>query len=125
MVGMTLAIRVSSVMRSPSSGTLKSARRKTRRPDRSSWSTVSFATGTRKPGEGPLQRASHVPDQIPHTAGVAPFVVVPGQHLDQIPVHHGGRWQVYDRRVRVAIEVHGDEFFVGGVENALEAPPGG
>src|SRR5262245_64428531 len=107
MVGMTLVIRVSSVMRAPSSGTLKSARRKTRRPDRSSRSTVSLATGTRKTRRGKaLQRASHVPDQIPDTAGVTPFVVVPGQHLDQVAVHHGGRWQVHDRRVGVAVEVH-------------------
>src|SRR5262245_47498292 len=116
-------MRVSSVMRPPSSGTLKSTRRKTRFPPKSSRSTVCFATATLVPGTA-LERPGHVADQVTHAAGVAPLVVVPGQHLHEIAVDDGRRWQIHDRRVWVAVEVHGHQLFIGRVEDPLERPGG-
>src|SRR6266498_1329052 len=71
-----------------------------------------------------LERPGHVADQVPHAAGVPPLVVVPGQHLDEIAVDDGGRSQVDDGRVWVAVEVHRHQLLVGGVEDALEGSGG-
>src|SRR4030095_13089273 len=76
-------------------------------------------------GQSELQRSGHVPDEVPHAAGVTPLVVVPGQDLHEVAVHHRGGGQIYDRRVGIAVEVHGHQFLVGGVENALERPARG
>src|SRR5262245_30516451 len=44
-------------------------------------------------------------DQVQHAAGVPPLVVVPGDHLDEVPPQHLGGWSVEDRRVRTADDV--------------------
>ena len=41
-------------------------------------------------------------DQVDDTVGVAPLVVVPGEHLDQVSAEHVGGLGIEDRRVRVA-----------------------
>src|SRR6266545_4968096 len=110
-VGTTARMRVSSAIRPSSSGTLRSTRRKTRFPARSSRSTLSF---------GKLQGLRHVPDEVLDAVRVAPLVVVPGEDLDHGAVDHRGGRQVHDGRVRVAVEVHRDQLLVRRIENAAQ-----
>src|SRR5260370_27676406 len=44
-------------------------------------------------------------DQVDHTAGVSPLVVVPGDHLHQIAVHHLGELRIDDGALRIAQHV--------------------
>src|SRR5262249_18578050 len=102
-VGSTAVRRVSSDTAPCSSGTLRSARRKTRLPARLSRSIESFVK---------LERLGDEPDQVPHAAGVPPLVVVPRQDLHHVAVDQRRGRQVDDRRVRVAVEIDGDELLV-------------
>src|SRR5262245_50876868 len=122
-VGSAAVIRVSSVIRPPSRGTLKSTRKKTRRPPRSTCATLAFATA--EPDlQIALERPGHVADQVTHATGIPPLVVVPGEHLDEIAIDDGRRRQVDDRRVRVTVEVHRHQLLVGRVEDSLEGTRG-
>src|SRR5215475_3158548 len=70
-VGRVSRVRVSSVTTPSFNGTLKSTRRKTRLPRRSRSLIVSLFMS--------LEFARHQLDQIAAPAGVAPFVVIPGE----------------------------------------------
>src|SRR5213076_1006977 len=62
----------------------------------------------------------HQRDQVGQAAGVAPLVVVPGDHLDQVVANDHRREAVDDRGARVALEVHRDERLVGVAEDPLQ-----
>src|SRR5919108_3115294 len=53
-------------------------------------------------------------------AGVAPFVVVPAEHLHEVAVGHGLK-PVEDARVRVADDVRGHDRVLGVLEDAAHA----
>ena len=57
-------------------------------------------------GGGHAEGAASLAD---HLLGEAPFVVVPGHHLDQRGVHDPGQLQVDDGGARVANNVGGDQ----------------
>jgi hypothetical protein len=57
-------------------------------------------------GGGHAEGAARLAD---HLLGEAPFVVVPGHHLDQRGVHDPGQLQVDDGGARVANDVGGDQ----------------
>src|SRR5437588_6545712 len=111
-------MRVSSATRPSSSGTLRSARTRTRlsatsasRADRGSLITSRDWRGR--------ERLRHPLDEIDEPARVAPFVVVPAEDLDEPPVHH--RQLAVERAgVRRADDVGGDERFVRELEEPLE-----
>src|SRR5437588_12470558 len=46
-----------------------------------------------------------VMNQIPHAAGVSPFIVIPGDHLDAIAGDHQSHRRVDNRRARIAFEI--------------------
>ena len=58
-------------------------------------------------------------DQVAAAAGIAPLVVVPGQHLDALVADDLGVSGVDDRGIRIGLEVGRDEFFFGVAENSL------
>src|SRR5262245_12466622 len=93
-------------------GTLKSTRTSTRRPAGSRsrtdclWSGVTFRSGQ-------LQQRIHDPLRKP------PLVVVPGEHLDQGAVEHGGREGVEHAAVRVANDVAGNDRILAVLEDAF------
>src|SRR5262245_66013373 len=72
-----------------------------------------------------LPGAPHEGDEVAHAARIAPFVVVPGQHLDERAVDQRGRQPVHDRGMCVAVEVHRHERLVRVTEYALARPGGG
>src|SRR5947207_15958721 len=112
-------MRVSSVIRPSSSGTLKSARTNTRVPFKSERSlTVRFPIVETVEGSAPIARR-HVTNQVLHPVREAPLVVVPGEDLGQVAVDHLGERGVDDGRVRVAAEVDRDQLLVRTVEVAL------
>src|SRR5690606_39329700 len=80
--GTAARTRPSSVIRSPSSGTFRSARTSTVRPDTPSFSRSSsvFSTVARPSVE---LRTDQL-DQVGEPVGVAPLVVVPADHLDLV-----------------------------------------
>src|SRR5438445_11480626 len=93
-------MRVSSVIRPFSRGTLKSTRTNTRAPLRSGRSlTVRFATS--KVVLAAVARG-HVADQVLHAVREPPLVVVPREHLGQVSVDDLGQGGVDDRRGGVA-----------------------
>src|SRR5262245_6683593 len=100
----------------PVSGTLKSTRRNTRRPVRSTSSMVRLGNDGRP---WVLQGLAHVEDEVADPARVAPLVVVPGEDLDQVALDERGRGAVHDRRVRVAVEVRRDQLLVGEGQDVL------
>ena len=57
-------------------------------------------------------------DKVEAAAGVAPLVVVPGNELDEVLVQLDTSRGIEDRRVRVAVEVRGDESVLGVREDA-------
>src|SRR4051794_19671046 len=86
MVGRAARILRSSSIFPSFNGTLKSALTRTRFPDgsgrSSSWGTATFVWS--------LLGADEL-HQIDQTVGVAPLVVVPAEHLDQVAHGHGER----------------------------------
>src|SRR5436190_16856788 len=99
MVGSVSRMRVSSVTRPPSSrGTLKSTRMKMRlsRIDRSLIDSLATL-------ESFLAEKA---DQVTDTAGITPFIVIPGDHLYAIPGYHARQRRVDDRGAVVATVVH-------------------
>ena len=110
-VGRAAVMRVSSVIRPSSRGTLKSTRTNTRAPERSRRSsTVFFAKAALGGGAVAL---GHQVDEVLHPVGEAPLVVVPGEDLQEVPAHDLGERRVHDRRRGVAAVVDGDELLVG------------
>src|SRR5690606_6247222 len=107
-VGTDAMIRPGSVMlRSSSSGTFRSERTNTPRPETPSArrsSSVLMATVPPFALQGlPDQR-----DQVDQPVGVTPLVVVPGHHLDLV-VDHLGQTRVVERAVRVGDDVAGHD----------------
>ena len=68
-----------------SSGTLKSTRTKTRFPAKSRSRMLSLFMRPAACAQAPLKPLGHELDQVAAPAGVAPFVVVPRQHLGALP----------------------------------------
>ena len=58
-------------------------------------------------------------DEIAATAGVAPFIVVPGKHLDAIGADDARIFRINNRGMRISAEIHGNQFFLGVFENSL------
>src|SRR5438309_3956320 len=83
-------MRVSSVMRPSSSGTLRSARRKTRLPSTSTSRIVSLFMARLADGTARLEPRCHVAGQVCDPAAVFPVVVVPRDHLDQVLADNQG-----------------------------------
>src|SRR5262249_2278905 len=101
-VGSVSPIRVSSVTRPPSSnGTLKSTRMKMRL-SRSGKSLIdSLVT---------LQSfLADEADQVTDAAGIAPFIVIPGDHLHTVSSDHPRQRRVDDGRAVIAAVVHRDQ----------------
>src|SRR5258708_30818880 len=122
MPGTEARMRVSSVMRPSSSGTLRSARMKTRLPRRStSDMRLNFIAllGERYADVGKSNR------DIQHAVGEAPLVVIPGVHLDERAVGHLRDRGVEDRARRVVVEVRRDERLSAVFENAFQVALGG
>jgi len=63
---------------------------------------------------------SDVRQKVQNTAGVTPLVVVPGHKLNKVVVESDTSLAIDDGRVRVSIQVTGDEIVLGVCENALE-----
>src|SRR5712692_4806993 len=59
-------------------------------------------------------------DQVDDAAGVSPLVVVPGDHLHQIAVHHLGESRVDDGAVRIAQHVARHHWIRSVFEYALQ-----
>src|SRR5688500_4719155 len=117
-VGRLARMRVSSVMRPSSSGTFRSARTKTRRPSTSTSRIVLASIAG-------LEPLGHEGGEIRHPAGVAPFVVVPGDDLDEVLAGHHGRRRIEDRAAVVALEIHADELLLGVAEQPFHRPISG
>lgn len=60
----------------------------------------------------------HVAEQVKHTAGVAPLVVVPGDELDEVVVEADAGLGVEDGAGRVTAQVGRDDVVLGVVEDA-------
>ena len=60
----------------------------------------------------------HVAQQVKHTAGVAPLVVVPGDELDEVVVQADAGLGVEDGAGRVTAQVGRDDVVLGVVEDA-------
>src|SRR5690606_9640565 len=112
MVGMAARMRLSSVISPSFNGTLKSTRTRTRLPFTSRSATPSLA-----PME--LLPPVHVFDQVDDSQRVAPLVVVPGDDLDQVAIHHPRQGAVDDGGAGIAQEVAGHQRLVGDAQDAL------
>src|SRR3990170_849851 len=130
-VGMAARIRESSVILPSSRGTLKSTRTKTRFPATSTSRIVSLSiyvlpvcvrrwatgpSGRLRGNRGRELRRDHL-DQVGASAAVTPLVVVPGDHLHEVPAEDHRARRVYDRGARVAPEVRRDERLVRHAED--------
>src|SRR5579859_3712426 len=115
-VGSVSRMRVSSVTTPSLSGTLKSTRINTRFPRKSKSLIVSLFMS--------LEFARHQLDQIPATARIAPFVVVPSQHFHTLVADHFCVFRIHNRRIRIPFEVRRDQFLLGVSENSLHRPVG-
>src|SRR5437868_7234124 len=128
MVGRAASILVSSATFPFSIGTLKSTRMNTRFPARSrsvmESLVIYFVTGHLSlvihsaPDIRRLPSVRNELDQIDDPAGVAPLIVIPGQQLDELPVHYIRVFSVQNRGVRVASEIGGYQRLIGIGENA-------
>ncbi len=67
-----------------------------------------------------VKRLGDKPDQIAHPRRIAPLVVVPGEHLDEVALDQRRRRQIDDGRVRVAVEIGGHQLLVRRVEDPAE-----
>src|SRR5690606_34280324 len=114
-VGTEARTRPSSVIRSPSSGTLRSLRTRTRLPRRSPRSSMRFTATS----EG----LADLDGQVDQAAGVAPLVVVPADDLHLV-ADDPGHARVEDAGVRVGLDVLGDDRVLGVLEDALEGALG-
>ena len=60
----------------------------------------------------------NVGEEIEHTAGIAPLVVVPADELDEVVVEGDAGLGVEDGGVGVAVHVGGDDVVFGVLEDA-------
>src|SRR5690606_4952245 len=119
MVGTEARTRPSSViLPSSSSGTLRSLRTRTLRPERSPRSAIVFTAFS-----GSELAADHG-DEVDQPAGVAPLVVVPADDLDLV-ADHLGQAGVEDARCGVGLDVLGHDRLVGVAQDALQRSLGG
>src|SRR5438270_37382 len=115
-VGFAARMRVPSAILPSSIGTLRSSRTSTRLPRRPRRSNDAF--------NGASEAGGHEGDQVDHPAAEPPLVVVPGDDLRPvIPLHEGQR-RVDDGRVRVVLEVGGDELLAADGEDPAQRPAG-
>src|ERR1700733_8041588 len=149
MVGRVSRIRVSSITRPSSSGTLKSTRINIRLPlsGRSRmesldmagcprvqiisgssaviWPTVARAyspSRMRRKRKNLQALTGDVVNQVANAAGIPPLVVVPGDHLDAIAADHQRHRRIHDRRRRVAFKVQREKFNLFENQIPLERP---
>src|SRR4029077_14974076 len=121
MVGSEARIRVSSATSPLSSGTFRSARRRTRLPSTSASRTLALVSERDADVSGTdRRRLQHLLRQIDAAIGVAPLVVVPGEELDEGPVDHLGLLGVEDGGVRIGDDVTGDDRVLRVLEDPLE-----
>lgn len=59
-------------------------------------------------------------DKVKDTAGVAPFVVVPRDQLDEVVVEGNAGGGIEDAGARVAVQVSGDERVLSVAEDTCE-----
>src|SRR5262249_55582188 len=121
-VGSDARMRVSSATRPCSSGTLRSARTRTTLP-----STFASRTDLGNRKMLALDRCRELVHEVDQPARVAPLVVVPAEHLHQVPPRHG-QLAVEDARVRRLLDVGRDEWVgrvlqVGNKRTPRAAPP--
>src|SRR4029079_19019910 len=105
------------MLRSSSSGTFRSERTRTPRPETPSASRSSSVL-IEDSAIG-LERLADQRDQVDEAVGVAPLVVVPGDDLGLI-VDHLGQTRVVDRAVRVGDDVARNDRRVVVLEDALQ-----
>src|SRR5262249_45834583 len=87
---------------------------------------VPIAPSSGGPGPGRRSRlADHVLQQVDAAVGVAPFVVVPRDELEEPAVQLDPAAGVEDARSRVVDEVGGNHVVVGVLQDALEVRLGG
>src|SRR5208282_3337577 len=67
-----------------------------------------------------LREPCHCHGRIGHPAGEAPLIVVPGEYPDETPVDDLRLRRIEVRRMRIVVEVYGDEFFLHGGKHALQ-----
>src|SRR5690606_37727732 len=111
MVGSDARMRPSSVIVSPSSGTLRSARTRTRRPLTSRSSSLRNSVPFVALSDD-LQVRAHQLDEVDEAVGVAPLVVVPADDLDLV-ADDLGEAGVEDAGGRVGDDVGGDDRVLG------------
>src|ERR1039457_2862870 len=58
-------------------------------------------------------------DEIAHTAGITPLVVVPRNHLDAFAADDAGHVGIDDGGALVALEIAGNQRLIGVAEDAL------
>src|ERR1700674_4160507 len=100
-------MRVSSITRPSSRGTLKSTRMKMRR----SFSSRSRMESLGMDTESGLQSlAADEINQVADAAGISPFVVVPGNHFDAVAGDYQRHRSIHDGRARVSAKIGRDQF---------------
>src|ERR1051326_7249587 len=104
MVGSDARMRVSSSTRPSARGTLKSTRTKTRLPCRSR-SRIDSVIARLKPRAALNALRDELAQQVDAAVRVAPLVVVPGEDLHEVAVHHLRVRRVAGGGRRVPLEV--------------------
>src|SRR5437762_6649246 len=122
MVGSDASMRLASVTAPSFSGTLRSARMKTRFPATST-SSMYFSAMTRRPYSA--EAAAEEQGDVAHAAREAPLVVVPRQHLHEVAVDDARELGIEDRGIRAAVEIRGDERLLAVLKDALQGTVGG
>src|ERR1039458_5048376 len=113
-------MRVSSAMRSPSSGTLKSTRTSARLPRISEGSRSAIVLLLIGEAVPPSEPRADVLQEIDAARGVAPLIVVPARDLHHRTVDHIRVLRVEDARVRIADVVARDERLLGVLQDTFE-----
>src|SRR3972149_2661754 len=106
MVGRDSLMRVASLTRSPSTGTLKSTRTKTRLFFTFKWSMDSLFKAAVSVGKVFSQEFQ----RFHHPAGEGPLVVVPGQNFHQVIADDGRGQRIENRGMRVADYIGGNNW---------------
>src|SRR6266568_7836365 len=60
--------------------------------------------------------------QVRHTAGITPFVVVPGYHFDKVVAQNLSGQTVDDGRATITAEVRRDKRLISETQDAIERP---
>lgn len=72
-----------------------------------------------------LKFFADVDRQVPHAAGIATLIVVPGEDLDEVPVDDVRQFGVHDGRIGAAGKVHGDKLLFAKEQDPLQRTLGG